>query len=118
MRIKGHTRIDIVVVLLNPKARAVLNLVTTALSLLFCSLFTWLVWEDAWSALKGSQTSGTGPFEVPMFPVLIVLPLGGLLLVIQLIRDIQSNIRELKLPRGTQSNNPNVNTNYQEKEVT
>lgn len=108
MRINGHIRIDLVYSRLSPKRQTILSITTTALSIFFCAVFTWLTWERAWKALKLSETSGGGLFSVPMFPILIILPLGSLLLTIQCIRDIRSNIIKLKLPRTDQSTNLNV----------
>jgi TRAP-type C4-dicarboxylate transport system permease small subunit len=82
---EGHVKMDIVLSRFKPRAQAMANVVTSILSAIVVSL---LVWYGILVTLEHYQRGLYQPtlLEIPNAAVLFIIPLGALLLVIQLIR--------------------------------
>ncbi len=92
LRIGGHTRIDILETLMKrERSKVILGVYQRILSLIFCTVFTWVTWETFWDSLITQERTGGGLFSVPLWPVLMVIPFGGALLCIELIIQVAHN---------------------------
>ena len=87
----GHVNMDVIYGALNPRIRALIDVITIFVAFLFVGVLVWKGWEAAWRSLKLFEHASTqwGP---PLYPFRLMLPLGALLLLFQLIakfiRDI------------------------------
>ncbi len=77
--LRGHIRVDIFITYLSPRARAVLDTVTMAISTFFAALMCWQLW------LKAADTVAMGDvtqiWAVPIWPVAYVMAACSIALV-------------------------------------
>ncbi|MFH1034651.1 MAG: TRAP transporter small permease subunit [Pseudomonadota bacterium] len=96
LRQGGHVNMDIVYSRFSPKGRALLDIITFLLFLVFVGVLLWKGWETSWRSLKLLEHDSTewGP---PLYPFKFMLPLGALLLLLQglakLARDVQTLLK-------------------------
>ncbi len=88
LRLGEHTRVDIVVTLLKRKNQEIMGIIQDTLALFFCLVFTYIAGNSFWDSLVTQERTAGGLFSVPLWSVYAVIPFGGLLLCIQLIRQI------------------------------
>ncbi|HKI50056.1 MAG TPA: TRAP transporter small permease subunit [Desulfobacteria bacterium] len=81
---EGHVNMDVIYGTLRPRTRALLDVITMFLAFIFVGVLVWNGWEAALRSLKYMEHASTqwGP---PLYPFRIMLPLGALLLFLQLI---------------------------------
>ncbi len=86
----GHVRVDILHRNFKPKTRAVVDIITFLLILVFVAAMVWKGGELCIDALMHDKRSMT-ILEMPLFPSMVVVPLGGVLLGLQgLVRAIRA----------------------------
>ena len=83
-----HTKVDIVITLLKRRNQEIMGIIQDTLSLFFCAVFTYIAWNSFWDSLVTQERTAGGLFSVPLWSVYVVIPFGGLLMCIQLIRQI------------------------------
>ena len=87
----GHVIVDVFVVKLSPRKRAMIDLVTSVLFFLSIGLLLWGGTSQAWESLMSREESGT-IFRGPIYIVKMTWPLGIFLLLLQgvakFIRDL------------------------------
>lgn len=85
LRNEGHVRMDLVLNRLGPRAQAVLNLITSIISAIVCLI---IVFYSARATLEAFQTGYflAAALDVPMGPLLLIIPIGTFLLFIQFLR--------------------------------
>ena len=96
---KGHVNVDLVPIYLKPRARFVLALVASTLSLLFCVTITWLgvgLWLEAWNNSWYSDSM----WEVRLWIPYLAMPIGFGVLSLQYIADLFSLILRHEMPFG------------------
>ena len=96
---KGHVNVDLVPIYLGQKARFVLALVASALSLLFCALIAWLgfeFWLEAWS----NQWYSDSMWEVRLWIPYMAMPIGFGVLSLQYVADLFSLVLRHEMPFG------------------
>ncbi|MDX1823604.1 MAG: TRAP transporter small permease [Thiohalomonadales bacterium] len=96
---KGHVNVDLVPIYLNPRARFVLALVASTLSLVFCVTITWLglnLWLEAWNNSWHSDSM----WEVRLWIPYLAMPIGFGVLSLQYIADLFSLILRHEMPFG------------------
>ena len=87
LRKERHTSMDIVLTRLNPRNQAILNTITSIISALICLLLTWYGARATWSHFQlGLRTASI--MELPMGPILVIIPVGSFMLFIQFLRRI------------------------------
>lgn len=91
LRLGGHTKVDILVVTMSRKGQLLMGIVQDILSLFFSIIFTKISWQSFWDSLMTQERTAGGLFSVPLWPIYIIIPFGGLLLSIQLLRQIIDN---------------------------
>ena len=86
-----NVRVDILYHKFPLRVRAASELITWILVYSFCIVIIWKGWESAYEALKQGEKS-MGIMEFPMFPTLVLVPIGALLILLQ---SIARNIRNI-----------------------
>ena len=88
---RRHVRIDVIYERLAPRTRARLDLFTFAFFVLYAGTLVWIGGEMAWASMQQGETTGT-PWNPPIWPVKLAIPVAGLLLLLQgtanLLRDL------------------------------
>jgi TRAP-type C4-dicarboxylate transport system permease small subunit len=86
-RKEQHIRVDIISSHLPKNIQNILTSIVTPIAGLFISsLFTWKGWVNAWYSLQISEVSSS-VWEVPLFPVKIIIPICfGVLSIVLLMR--------------------------------
>lgn len=95
LRKEGHVKLDIVLNALEPRARTVLNIITSVILAIVCFLLTWYGTESTIDHFQRSVTS-VKYYTLPQFMFIIVIPLGGFLLFIQSIKRTYGYIQQIK----------------------
>ncbi len=87
---KAHIRVDIIYNRLSPNAKVVLDIVDSLLLLLVASVM--LVWgvQFAWTSVINLENS-LPPFEAPIYPLKLMIPIAALLLLFQGLADLYRN---------------------------
>jgi len=104
LRKEGHVKVDVVLVMLNRKTQACLELITSVLGIAVCVTMIWYGWKVTWVNFVEKQYFPT-ILELPKAPVLAFIPLGSLLLLVQFIRRSAINLREMMSSEKTESTN-------------
>ena len=85
-----NVRVDIVYLRFPVRVRAGSELVTWLLVYAFCFVIIWKGWETAYEALIQGEKS-MGIMEFPMFPTLVLVPIGAMLILLQsIVRNIRN----------------------------
>jgi len=82
LRHRRHINIDVLYARCSRRTRAILDLVTAPVWFLFVGIIIWAGWNRFWPALMMGESSGT-VWDPPVYPVLVMIPLGGFLLLLQ-----------------------------------
>ncbi len=95
LKIGSHTRIDILLNKLPPRIQTILNLVTSTIAMVACTIFGWKGFQATWGAYQ------RGDFlyrevEVPLALLFAFIPISFLLLCIQFVREIGNHWRTLR----------------------
>lgn len=86
-QLKGHVNVDLVAVLLPPKARKGLLLLAAVASIVVVAIMAFYGWEMAYIAWDRNWTSDTVN-AVPLYIPYSVMPIGFGLFCLQLIADL------------------------------
>jgi TRAP-type mannitol/chloroaromatic compound transport system permease small subunit len=78
----GHVNMDVVYGRLLPKKKALIDVITFWLFLLFCGALLWMGGDSAWRALRNWEHSGS-LWNPPIYPFKLILPIGVFLLLLQ-----------------------------------
>lgn len=88
---KDHVNINVIYNRFSPRGRAILDLLTFLLFFLYAWILFREGWNFAWDAVKIGRHSGTD-WNPPLSPILLTLPIGALLILLQgitkFIRDL------------------------------
>ncbi len=88
---RDHVNMDVVYASLSRRTRAVLDVLTAGFAFLYCYILVSTGWEAAWGAFLSGRTTGTD-WNPPLYPALVLLPIGAGLLLLQLfakfVRDL------------------------------
>lgn len=102
----GHIAVDILVHSFSPSTRAIWDIITSTITLIFSILLFFL--SIPW--FKHAVTSGevsAGMLRIPMWPVKIAVPIGIFLLLIFLLRDLAVKLQSLSTRVKTEKNEEN-----------
>ncbi len=85
LREEGHVKVDLVLNRLRPGTQVLLNIITSSMAAIVCLV---LVWYGVMATLDYYQRDMVSMtfLEIPLYPVLAVIPVGSLLLFIQSLR--------------------------------
>jgi len=87
LREDGHVRIDLLLSFLNPKSQALLNSITSVFGVIVCSVLVFFGTWSTWLHCRKGLTTFSA-MELLKWPFLIVIPFGGLVLLIQFVRSV------------------------------
>jgi TRAP-type mannitol/chloroaromatic compound transport system permease small subunit len=79
---RKHISIDLLYRRFSPRGRAILDLITFPLFCWFIGVLLWAGADRAWDAVIIRETSGS-PWNPPIYPILLMIPLGAFLLLLQ-----------------------------------
>lgn len=91
---EGHVRVDLFYPKMTRKTQAVIEIVTFTLVILLCAILIWIGGTEFWNILSNRTTSGSVA-ALPLWPVWLMIPLGGVLLLLQVVARYITNIRIL-----------------------
>lgn len=97
---EGHVSMDLVLIQLNPRGRALLNGLTSILGTLACMILTWYAGETTWGHFqKGVLVVRV--LGVPKAPLLAIVCIGSFTLSIQFLRRSYKFLRNSRtLPQN------------------
>lgn len=98
LRQEGHVRLDLVLGLLNPKFRAILNTVTSLIGAMLCMFIFYRGGLTVWD-LWQRDIDTTKFLELPMAPLYTVICIGALMLSLQFLKKAHAHILEWKASR-------------------
>jgi TRAP-type mannitol/chloroaromatic compound transport system permease small subunit len=79
----GHVKVDVLYVDFSPRTKALIDLVTNPIVILFCFVVVKYGGAVFWEAFQSGEVSSDSAWEYLMWPVLIFVPLAGILLGMQ-----------------------------------
>ncbi len=98
LRRNGHVNVNAIVAQLNPKAHALLDVITSSFNLLLFAIIAWYSAKITWSHFQTNFIMGDSALYLPKAPVEIIIPLGCLLLAIELFRKANKRWADWKTP--------------------
>ena len=93
----GHVRMDVLYSRWSPRRRAITDVATFVVFLLFTTMLAWQTVEMAWASVKIREASWAA-FHGPIYPKKVALALATVLLLLQGISRFVRNIRFIKSP--------------------
>ena len=94
---EGHVKIELLVDRLPPRAQWMLNTVTSVIGALLCAVLFWYSLQITLEAIEQRALFTEGGMIVPVWPILIVMPVGSLVLTLQFLRRARHYARESKV---------------------
>lgn len=96
LNVGRHARVDTVYGLFSPRIRAIMDLVTFPLFVLFCGTLLWVGADFFWGAAVIGETT-LSAWAPPIYPVKLFIPLGAFFILLQglakFIRDFNIAIK-------------------------
>lgn len=85
LKVEEHVKMDVILNRLNPRAQALLNIITSIICVMLWLLLTWYAVKVTWDNFQSGYYLNTvlGP---PLYPMLAVIAFGSLLLFVQSLR--------------------------------
>lgn len=91
LREGGHVRVDILLNRVKPRTRVFLGVVSSLIGVLICGVLTWYGTKVTWvNFQQGSYFPSI--LEFPKAPVLVIIPCGSFLLLIQFLRKTTQSL--------------------------
>lgn len=90
---KAHVRVDILYVKCSLRTRAFLDVITFFFTCAYLGSLIWIGSVYAWESVKVLEKTGS-PWNPPVYPLKIAIPLGATLLLLQSIANF---VRDLNL---------------------
>jgi len=91
----GHIRIDLVITFLSERSRGWLNVVTSFVGGVVMLTYTWFGAQVTLDYFKRGVPS-LESLKIPMFLILMIIPIGGFLFSIQFFRQMKGYYQKLK----------------------
>lgn len=99
----GHVTMDAVVTRLRPKIRSLLAIIGSIMGIVISLILIWYGTRVTWSYFERGLREET-LLELPIAPILIIIPIGSFFLLIQFLRQTHGDILRWKtLPDKEQS---------------
>jgi C4-dicarboxylate transporter, DctQ subunit len=90
-----NIKMDIFVVRLSAQKQLILKIFSSLIGLIFCAVLLWESWSSSWYVLQIGRVSDS-VLRVPLFPVMVTVPIGAFFLFLVLIAQIHRYIVSLK----------------------
>jgi TRAP-type mannitol/chloroaromatic compound transport system permease small subunit len=91
----GHVRVDLFYPKFSPKTVAIVEMCTFTLAIIFFAILVWLGGSEFWAVLVEHKKSDT-IMAFPMWPVWLTVPLGAILIELQIIARYLRHVGNLK----------------------
>ena len=95
LRKGGHIRIDTVITRLGPKTQKIIEVIIAILGFVVCIVIVWFGTEKTLEFYKRGILDVKGVI-VPLYPLFLIIPLGGFMLLLQFGRNIYNRLKDLK----------------------
>ena len=89
--LRGHIRVDILIINMSPRIQSLLDLITGVIALLIAILISWRLWIYAHSRLINGDLTQIG--EVPVWPYAFIMAFSSMLMVTSLLLYIYTTGR-------------------------
>ena len=86
-RYKQHINMDIIYNHFSPRVKAIVDLCTSPTFFIFCGTIVWIGGIFFWNSLIILEHSDS-PWGPPLYPVKLLIPLGGFLILLQGLANI------------------------------
>ena len=96
----GHVRLDILISRFGPRSRFAADLFALVLGIVVCIVLVWYGGKVTWAKFLTNEYDFFKIDDVPIYLILVVIPLGSLAFLIQLLRDAYRLIRAPVLARA------------------
>lgn len=83
---EGHVKMDLILNRLRPRAQALLNIITSIFGVFTCFVLTWYSIIVTWEVFRIDYHLEHGVISPPLFPIILIIPVGCFLLSIQFLR--------------------------------
>ncbi|MFC1938339.1 TRAP transporter small permease [Chloroflexota bacterium] len=97
---EAHVKMDMVLNRLNPRTQALINLITSIPVAIVCLIVSWYGIEVTWDYYQQGNYS-LGLLRLPLWPIIVIVPVGFLLLSIQFLRRIYGNLGKWRALRNS-----------------
>jgi TRAP-type mannitol/chloroaromatic compound transport system permease small subunit len=91
---RAHVNMDLFYSRLSRRRRLILDIITFPFFLIFCGILLWKGWDFAWRSLLSWEYSQSN-WAPLIWPIKMTIPLGALLIILQGISNLVSDIKEL-----------------------
>ena len=91
----SHVKIDILNTILSPRHVCILNFISNIIGVFVCSVLTYYGTKVTWDHFERGMYNPT-LMEFPKGPLLLIIPVGTFLLLIEFIRRTLKNFEELR----------------------
>jgi TRAP-type mannitol/chloroaromatic compound transport system permease small subunit len=97
--VSAHVNMDLVITRVTSRTKGILNVISYLFFFLFIVVIIWQGSRFAWMSLSALENDNT-PWAAPVYPVKLMIPLGGFLILLQGIakfsRDIMTIVSRRK----------------------
>jgi len=90
---EGHVNIEIALQYMSPRARALVNGITSVVAMFFCLAFAYYGALTTWDHFQRGAGTGSVSIDIPKAVLLVVIPIGFFLLSIQFLRRARRFLR-------------------------
>jgi TRAP-type mannitol/chloroaromatic compound transport system permease small subunit len=94
LRWDGHVNVDLLYNRFSPKGKAILDIITFFVFLLFCGMLVVYGGSLAWESLTTLEHSQSA-WNPPIYPFKVMIPLGAILLLLQGLARLTRNVMVL-----------------------
>lgn len=91
LALRRHVRIDLVYDVVPPRVRVVLDCLTFVFFVLYVGALIWVGFVMGWGSYLQGEGTGT-PWNPPIWPVKLAIPLAALLLLLQGVANLMRDI--------------------------
>ncbi len=96
---EGHIRVDIIINRLSERKRTIMDIIASLIGGMVMSVYTWFGGQVTWTQfMRGVPALES--LKTPVFIILMIIPIGGLIFTIQFFRQMYGYCRKLKKVRG------------------
>ena len=94
LRKEGHVKVDIIYNLLSPRTQACFGVISSLIGIILSLSLIWYGFYVTWDYFQRGMYSPTA-IEVPIAAVIIIIPIGSLMLLIQFLRRIWKYLEDI-----------------------
>ena len=92
---EGHVKMEFMLAKLSSRAQVIINILTSLLGALICVVLAWYSAETTWDHFQRGVFNPT-TLEVPVAPLIAIIPIGSFLLFIQFLRRANGYLSKWK----------------------